>query len=69
MSELRWLREEQCLDKNSLHGMEIRVDLSKDTLYLSIPQAYIEFTAPNWDPPARLCAGSDRRVALGRELQ
>lgn len=53
LSELRWLREGQCLDTGSLHGMEIRVDLSKDTLYLSIPQAYIEFTAPNWDPPSR----------------
>ncbi|MEO3992297.1 outer membrane usher protein [Pseudocitrobacter cyperus] len=53
LSELRWLRDGQCLDTTSLHGMEMRVDLSKDTLYLSIPQAYIEFTAPNWDPSSR----------------
>ncbi|PKA29067.1 PapC/FimD family outer membrane usher protein [Cedecea lapagei] len=53
MNDLRWLRDGQCLDKSSLEGLEIRVDLAKDTLYLAVPQAYLEFTAPNWDPPSR----------------
>lgn len=53
MGDLRWLRDGQCLDKSSLEGLEMRVDLAKDTLYLAIPQAWLEFTAPNWDPPSR----------------
>lgn len=53
MNDLHWLRDGSCLDPASLKGMEMRVDLAKDTLYLSVPQAYIEFTAPNWDPPSR----------------
>lgn len=63
LSELRWLRDGQCLDTTSLNGMEIRVDLAKDTLYLSIPQAYIEFTAPNWDPPSRWDEGISGLIA------
>lgn len=53
IDDLRWLRAGECLDKTSLEGLEMRVDLAKDTLYLSIPQAWLEFTAPNWDPPSR----------------
>lgn len=53
IDDLRWLRDGQCLDKSSLEGLEIRVDLAKDTLYLAVPQAWLEFTAPNWDPPSR----------------
>ena len=51
MNNLRWLRDGQCLDKSSLEGLEIRVDLAKDTLYLAVPQDYLKFTAPNWYPP------------------
>ncbi|AEN63604.1 fimbrial biogenesis outer membrane usher protein [Enterobacter soli] len=53
MDDLRWLRDGQCLDKSSLEGLDMRVDLAKDTLYLAIPQAWLEYTAPNWDPPSR----------------
>lgn len=53
MDDLRWLRDGECLDKSSLEGLDMRVDLAKDTLYLAIPQAWLEFTAPNWDPPSR----------------
>lgn len=53
MDDLRWLRDGECLDKASLEGLDMRVDLAKDTLYLSIPQAWLEYTAPNWDPPSR----------------
>lgn len=31
----------------------MRGDLSTSSLYVSIPQAYMEYTAPNWDPPSR----------------
>ncbi|HBT4732668.1 TPA: outer membrane usher protein [Klebsiella quasipneumoniae subsp. similipneumoniae] len=53
MDDLRWLRNGECLDKSSLEGLDMRVDLAKDTLYLAIPQAWLEYTAPNWDPPSR----------------
>lgn len=48
-----WWRDGQCLDIASLPGMQVRGDLATSTLYLSIPQAYLEYTAPNWDPPSR----------------
>lgn len=63
IDDLRWLRDGQCLDKSSLEGLEMRVDLAKDTLYLSIPQAWLEFTAPNWDPPSRWDDGIAGMVA------
>lgn len=47
MDDLRWLRDGECLDKASLEGLDMRVDLAKDTLYLAIPQAWLEHTAPN----------------------
>ncbi|AHG22483.2 fimbrial assembly protein [Chania multitudinisentens RB-25] len=50
---LTWWHEEQCLDMASLKGMEARADLGTSTLYLSIPQAYLEYTNANWDPPSR----------------
>ena len=53
MDDLHWLRDGECLDKSSLEGLDMRVDLAKDTLYLAIPQAWLEYTAPNWDPPSR----------------
>lgn len=53
IKNLRWLHDGECLDKASLEGLTLRVDLSQDTLYLAIPQAWLEFTAANWDPPSR----------------
>lgn len=53
MDSLRWLRDGECLDAGSLEGIDMRVDLAKDTLFIAIPQAYMEFSAPNWDPPSR----------------
>ncbi len=41
------------MDPRSLEGMEVRGDLGAAALYLNIPQAYLEYTAENWDPPAR----------------
>jgi P pilus assembly protein, porin PapC len=53
LGDISWLRDGQCMDIASLEGMKIRVDLAKDMLYLDIPQAFMEYTAPNWDPPSR----------------
>ncbi|HEO9034752.1 TPA: outer membrane usher protein [Serratia marcescens] len=51
--KLTWWHNGECLDPSSLKGMEARGDLATSALYLSIPQAYLEYTAENWDPPSR----------------
>ncbi|WP_240892121.1 outer membrane usher protein [Pseudomonas sp. TMW22091] len=51
--ELTWWKGGECLDLNSLAGMEVEGDLSTSTLYLSVPQAYLQYSAINWDPPSR----------------
>lgn len=53
LSTLRWSADGQCLDMASLEGMEARADLGTAALYLSIPQAYLEYVSDNWDPPSR----------------
>ncbi|MFC0227462.1 outer membrane usher protein [Serratia aquatilis] len=50
---LTWWHEGQCLDVASLKGMEVRGDLNTNTLTLNIPQAYLEYSSANWDPPSR----------------
>lgn len=50
---LTWWHNDQCLNLQSLEGMTATADLGKGTLYLNVPQAYLEYTAENWDPPSR----------------
>jgi outer membrane usher protein PapC len=50
---LSWWHDNQCLDIASLKGMEARGDLATAALYLSVPQAYLEYSSPDWDPPSR----------------
>ncbi|AWO77377.1 outer membrane usher protein [Serratia marcescens] len=53
LKKLTWWREGACLDEASLPGMEVRGDLATSALYLSIPQAYLDYVSEDWDPPAR----------------
>ncbi|WP_432524351.1 outer membrane usher protein [Serratia sp. BFP-2025] len=53
MKDLRWWHQGECLDESSVVGMEMRGDLATSSLYLNIPQAFLEYTAENWDPPSR----------------
>ncbi|MEX9610799.1 outer membrane usher protein [Providencia manganoxydans] len=53
LKDVTYWHDGQCLSPESLPGMQIRGDLSTSSLYVSIPQAYMEYTAPNWDPPSR----------------
>jgi len=53
MKGLTWWHQGECLDEISIPGMELRGDLATSALYLSIPQAFLEYTADNWDPPSR----------------
>ncbi|MEG9795523.1 outer membrane usher protein [Serratia marcescens] len=48
-----WWDDDQCLNLLSLKGVEARGDLSQGILHLNIPQAYLEYTSENWDPPSR----------------
>lgn len=51
--DLKWWHDGQCLDISSLPGMSVQGDLSRNALVIGIPQAFLEYTAENWDPPAR----------------
>lgn len=53
IKKAKYWHEGKCLDISSLNGMEAYGDLSSGTLNLNVPQAYLEYTAENWDPPAR----------------
>lgn len=51
--KLQWWHNGQCLDPTSLPGMSLRGDIGAGVLYVSVPQAYLEYVAENWDPPSR----------------
>ncbi|EKT60197.1 fimbria/pilus outer membrane usher protein, partial [Providencia sneebia] len=51
--DIVWWHDGECLLVESVPGMQVRGDLATSSLYVSIPQAYLEYTAPNWDPPSR----------------
>lgn len=53
LKDLTWWHQGECLDESSVQGMEVRGDLSTSSLYLDIPQAFLEYTDENWDPPSR----------------
>ncbi|CAG9406775.1 Outer membrane usher protein PapC [Providencia alcalifaciens] len=55
--DLTWWHNGQCLTESSLPGIQIHGELSNSSLYVSIPQAYLEYTAPDWDPPSRWDSG------------
>ncbi|MDY0833327.1 MULTISPECIES: outer membrane usher protein [unclassified Pseudomonas] len=52
-AKLRWWKDGQCLDIEGLPGMEVSADLASATVNISLPQAYLEYSAINWDPPSR----------------
>ncbi|NWA40816.1 outer membrane usher protein [Pseudomonas reactans] len=52
-AKLTWWKGGECLDIQGLPGMEVSGDLATSTLNISLPQAYLEYSAINWDPPSR----------------
>ena len=52
-TQLAWWKGGECLDIRSLAGTEVNGDLGTSTLYISLPQAYLEYSAQDWDPPSR----------------
>lgn len=53
LKDLTWWHGGECLDESSVPGMEIRGDLATNGLYLNIPQAFLEYSDDNWEPPSR----------------
>nr|WP_244618517.1 outer membrane usher protein [Serratia fonticola] len=51
--KLVWMDKGACLDIQSLEGLGVHGDLGTSTLNISIPQAYLEYSSPDWDPPSR----------------
>ncbi|MCK3832662.1 outer membrane usher protein [Pseudomonas fluorescens] len=52
-ASLTWWKGSECLDIHSLPGTEVSADLATSTLSINLPHAYLEYSAINWDPPAR----------------
>lgn len=52
-AKLKWWKNGECLDTESLPGMEVSGDLATSTLNINLPQAYLEYSAIHWDPPSR----------------
>lgn len=52
-NRLSWWHEGSCIDLKSLDGMTANGNMADSTLNVSIPQAYMEYTSDNWDPPSR----------------
>lgn len=50
---MQWIRDGQCLNTALLAGTEISGDLGQSALLVSVPQAYLEYTDSEWDPPSR----------------
>lgn len=53
LKKASWWHNGQCLDIASLEGITVSPDSGNGTLSISIPQAYLEYTADNWDPSSR----------------
>lgn len=51
--ELKWWHDGQCLALDSLPGATTQADSGSGSLYVNVPQAFLEYTAENWDPPSR----------------
>ena len=53
VATLSWWKGGECLDIQGLPGTQVSGDLASSTLNISLPQAYLEYSAINWDPPSR----------------
>lgn len=53
IDKLAWWNDGACLDIGSVPGMQVTANLGQAAIYVILPQADLEYTAPNWDPPSR----------------
>ncbi|WP_176691663.1 outer membrane usher protein [Superficieibacter electus] len=54
---LRWQDNPVCMVPGQLDGVMVKGNLNQSTLEVSIPQAFLEYTDQDWDPPARWDTG------------
>lgn len=52
-AKLAWWHQEQCLDITSIAGMTVQGDLARAELVITLPESWLEYRAPEWDPPSR----------------
>lgn len=54
-NKANWLTQDtlQCLDIRAIPEMQTSGDIPDNKLNINIPQAYMEYNDPAWDPPAR----------------
>lgn len=50
---VKMIPETQCADLSHIEGVVIRGDLGESTLFISIPQAWLEYQDSSWLPPSR----------------
>ncbi|CAK9883931.1 MAG: Outer membrane usher protein PapC [Candidatus Erwinia impunctatus] len=53
LKKISFDNQEHCADLSALQGVVLRGDMSKSTLFITIPQVWLEYNSPNWLPPAR----------------
>ncbi|MGL5385885.1 MAG: outer membrane usher protein [Enterobacterales bacterium] len=53
LKHLVWQSDRQCVDPQSIPGLMAQGDLATSALQLSVPQAYLEYSSAEWDPPSR----------------
>lgn len=53
LKKITWWHAGQCANMESLPGMAANGDLGQSALYISVPQAYMEYSSDTWDPPSR----------------
>jgi len=50
---INWLDDGQCADFSALEGVTLRGDLSESSLYIAVPQAWMEYQDASWLPISR----------------
>lgn len=52
-SKVIFWHQKECADFSALPGLTLKGDIANGTLYVSAPQAFLEYSDPNWLPSSR----------------
>jgi len=53
IAKLAWWHQGKCLVSTSIAGMTVQGDLAQAVLIITLPESWLEYRAPDWDPPSR----------------
>ncbi|MGX9271870.1 fimbria/pilus outer membrane usher protein [Pantoea ananatis] len=53
LAKISFDHDDDCADFSALDGVRLRGDLSTSSLYISVPQAWLEYQDATWLPPSR----------------